>query len=799
MRMNRTTNPRVPGNTSLRVKKDGIVRFTRRNTKLTGRLRFPATAIKEAWKGEGMSKRVLLVATAVAMIASVFGAASPALGAGDANEPICPNEALSGFRPYLSDCRAYERVSAVYKQGQPAAMQVSADGTRALEAGLGVHAGTESDYREAVYEIARGATGWTATAVAPPTSQFPAQALQATSSDLGKTLWILRTHSQSLYAQDLYVKQGAEPAVKIGAEVPPAGAAGPPAEEKNFFFFDVAYKYAGSSADLSHVLFQANADDFLWPGDETSSSGTNHESLYEYAGVGNTRPNLVGVDGAGHVISECGTTLGATENQEAYNAVSASGDTVFFTAAGANARSCSSAVARMPEVSELYARLDATESVSLSEPSQQQCAACNVAIEKPASEGGAEKPAAFAGASEDGSKAFFLSEQEMFVGDSTVNLYEYDLDASAGQKIVRVSTGSAAPRVLGVSRVSEDGSHVYFVAEGVLTTEPNSEGHTPTENMPNLYVFARDAANPAGTLTFVATLAPELDSSDWGVFDERPVQATHDGRFLVFQSNAPLVEGDPGGTPQIFEYDAVTGALVRVSVGQLGYGPGTANANVSGATIQAQPFQRGGAVRGATSVALSEDGSTVVFGSFGALTPDAVPASESFAQSVYEYRSTGAIADGDVSLVSDGVNELPAEARGIDQSGDNIFFSTADQLLGETGDSQFDNYDARRDGGFSIQTPAAKCSGEACLGSANSAPQFGVPSSVSVPGGGNLAPPNPPTGKPAAGHTSRATKLTKALKACRRKPRRARLKCERKARRAYGSARKASRPHSRGR
>jgi hypothetical protein len=797
MRTNRTANPRVPGNTSLRLKKDGAIRFTRRNTKLTGRLRFPVTAIKEAWKGEGMSKRVLLVAIAVAMIASVFGAASPALGAGDANEPICPNEALSGFRPSLSDCRAYERVSAPFKSGQLAGLMLSADGTRALELGLGVHAGTESDYREAVYEVARDATGWTATAVAPPTSQFPAQALQATSSDLGKTLWLLRTHSQSLYAQDLYVKDGAGPAVKIGAEVPPAGAAGPPAGEKNFFFYNAAYRYAGASADLSHVFFQVIADDFLWPGDETSSKGTNSESLYEYAGTGNAQPNLVGVDGTGHLISECQTILGALGSQEAYNAVSASGDTVFFTAVGGNVESCEGL--RTPEVSELYARLDGTESVSLSEPSQRQCATCNVAIEKPASEGGAEKPAAFAGASEDGSKAFFLTEQEMFVGDSTMNLYEYDLGASGGQKIVRVSTGSAAPRVLGVSRVSEDGSRVYFVAEGVLTTEPSSEGQVPTENMPNLYVFARNAAHPAGTLIFVATLAPELDSTDWGPLDERPVQATRDGRFLVFQSSAPLVESATGETPQVFEYDAVTGALVRVSVGQHGYEPGTASADVSGATIQELPFERGAMTRGATNVALSEDGSTVVFGSFGALTAGAVPASESFAQSVYEYHSTGAIADGDVSLVSDGVNELAAEARGVDQSGDDIFFSTADQLLGETGDSQFDNYDARRDGGFLIPPPAARCSGEACLGSASSAPQFAVPPSVSVPGGGNLAPPKPATVKLVAGHTSRAAKLTKALKACRHKPRRARPKCERKARRAYGSARKASRPHSRGR
>ncbi len=74
-----------------------------------------------------------------------------------------------------------------------------------------------------------------------------------------------------------------------------------------------------------------------WPGYTPPS-----RSLYEYVGTGNAEPTLVGVanqealHGSPHVnegallISECATELGG-ENEK-YNALSGSGETVFFTA-----------------------------------------------------------------------------------------------------------------------------------------------------------------------------------------------------------------------------------------------------------------------------------------------------------------------------------------------------------------------------------------------------------------------------------------------------------------------------------
>jgi len=65
-----------------------------------------------------MRLRFLRMASGLSVVAGlvmVFSAS--ALGAGDANEASCPNEASSGFRSYLADCRGYELVTPAYKDG----------------------------------------------------------------------------------------------------------------------------------------------------------------------------------------------------------------------------------------------------------------------------------------------------------------------------------------------------------------------------------------------------------------------------------------------------------------------------------------------------------------------------------------------------------------------------------------------------------------------------------------------------------------------------------------------------------
>src|SRR4029077_17814828 len=133
-------------------------------------------------------------------------------------------------------------------------------------------------------------------------------------------------------------------------------------------------------------------------------------TVYEYAGTGHTSPSLVGVTGgrgSTALVSDCGTRLGSGTQEERngsmYNAISASGDRIFFTAVGTDDHVCG---ARQPLVDELFARGEPSsgepQTVAISCPSGlTPCADAN-----------------FEGASRDGSKVFFTSTQKLREGAS---------------------------------------------------------------------------------------------------------------------------------------------------------------------------------------------------------------------------------------------------------------------------------------------------------------------------------------------------------------------------------------------
>ncbi|HXB64669.1 MAG TPA: hypothetical protein VNV42_07315 [Solirubrobacteraceae bacterium] len=704
-----------------------------------------------------MLRQIWVGSWAVAILL-VFAWSASADASGDANVSACTNESLEGFRIDLPDCRAYEMVTPVFKEGAKVAVEaVSSDGSQVLANSLGAFAGTEgdADFTEgAIYLLTRSSQGWEASSVTPPVSRFPAQLYRAASPDAEASLWLMRTPAQSQYAEDAYVREADGSFVRLGPLIPPSAEQGPAAEADEFFYYNKGTSYAAASDNLSHALFELQTSTPLWPNDTTfvpSGATQVNRSLYESV-EGASRPELVGVESKGNLISDCETDLGSVESQDVYNAMSTDGGTVFFTAATDASGSCPGNV-RAPEVNELYARIGGIETVPISEPSASACPACDV----PATLAEGRMDAEFAGASEGGSKVFFLTEQALLGSDTSMNLYEYDLGASPGEKVVRVSvaTGGEAADVQGVARVSEDGSHVYFVARGVLTSGPNVEGREPMKGADNLYIYERDAAYPAGRLAFVATLCSgpgesgtvslaqcpstsaadeQGDFRDWMARDSRPVEATPDGRYLVFESVADLTPGDTSSQPQIFEYDAQTGELARVSTGEAGYAAGLANSNASASTIVVQKYLESVSPSEVSRLMVSNDGATVVFESAGALTPMAEPAAAAGAVSVYEYRSNGAIKDGNVFLISDGLSTRSSELLGLDASGNDIFFKTAASLVKNDTDTQEDVYDARVDGGFPVREAALPCEGETCLGSAAGLPVFGPPGSATVIG-----------------------------------------------------------------
>ena len=159
-------------------------------------------------------------------------------------------------------------------------------------------------------------------------------------------------------------------------------------------------------------------------------------------------------------------------------------------------------------------------------------------------------------------------------------------------------------------------------------------------------------------------------------------------------------------------------------------------------------------------------------------------------------------------LISDGrdasLYEYSPTVRlfGIDPSGGDALFLTADALVPQDGETQMALYDAREEGGFLAPALIPGCAGETCRGAPAATPQLQLPQTVNQPGGDNLPPPVEP--KPATKRESkpltRAQMLTKALKACKAKRnRRQRASCEAKAKSIYATKVKVAKRGSRAR
>jgi len=696
-----------------------------------------------------------------------------AVAAGDANEAQCPSatEVSPGFRTYLPDCRAYELVTPPEKGGarvEPVIFPTVADDGSSLvgkstDAFAGLSNGELRELSAAYYLFKRTSTGWSTTPLDPPRAALE-------SAGIEDSVW--GPASSGLEVPRLSLVNSAGAASEVGPVWPPTLGATPLGPHEDLPGGQ-PFEVRGAAREASRaIVFDLTKAAVFWPFDSTLPE--DGPSLYEYVGTANTVPTLVGVSGgpaSTTLISQCGTELGGLTGIR-YNAVSESGQTIYFTAAGADSVLCEGTE---PSANELFARIAGARTVAISEPSSEDCSGCDTSSSTDAN---------FEGASANGSKVFFTTTQALLGSDTSENLYEYDFnppEEGRQPKVVRVSAGAPAADVLGTTRISEDGSHVYFVARGILTNEPDRSlpsGHeVAQEGADNLYVYERDEAFPRGRVAFIAELCSDAgesgevgdplcptnlvpgfntDSELWGVgFRPGEAQATPDGNFLVFTSYGDLTPGDTSSAKQVFEYDAPAGTLVRISTGESGFNDdgnavGAGHFTNNDARIVTQAF---GGRGGALARTMADDGSYVFFQSPVGLTPQALndvlvtvnsESEPEYAQNVYEYH------DGSVYLISDGQDLGVEEQRssvqliGTSENGSDVFFSTTDNLVPQDTDTQVDFYDARSDGGFPAPSTARACEGESCEGPLGVAPVFEAPSSVTFSGNGNVAP-RPPT------------------------------------------------------
>jgi hypothetical protein len=649
----------------------------------------------------------------------------------------------------LPDNRAYEMVSPVHKNGAKFAgagytpIEVGEDGAHVDVPSIQCYGGSSCtadrfSLGEPV-EFSRTAAGWAPTFLAPPAASFP-QGSSFWSESADQEMALFSMSSAPGGQDDFYAREPSGSFADIGPITPPSDGV----TEGGYV------EQLTATADYSHVTWQQNQES-NHP-DEWGSLGVPKEpdgqyvdlEVYEYSGAcggqaecETAQPRLVGIDEAGKPF-DCPIRLAG---------MSGDGRTIVFTACGA-----------------LYARVDGGESE-----------AHTVKIAPAAEFEGVE------GVSADGSRVFFtehgsLYDSECFSGCQTLAEQRRLIDLSAGD------TSGFGPRVQGVIAISADSSHVYFVADGVLAPGAAPGSCTSTDQNDaaahcNLYVYESDARYPSGHVAFVASL-PEADLGEWEQ-GSRSIShngnVTPDGRFLVVESRGDLTPGDTrtDGATQIFRYDADPSGeeeaahvpqLIRVSIGADGYDD-DGNGGFGNAEI-ATPSRR--TVPGRQDPTMSNDGSRVFFQSPIGLTPRALDDVEvgttevshtaQYANNVYEWEQQGVgscpsgRASGCVYLISDGRDVTSGESvcsrsvclLGSDGSGDNVFFTTADQLLPQDTDTAVDIYDAQvcSAGEPCVQPappPLEPCQGEQCHGIPEPTPSLLAPGTATFNGEGNVA------------------------------------------------------------
>jgi len=705
---------------------------------------------------------------------------------------VMAGAALPGAAWALPEGRVYELVSPVYKGGFGVQdiEGVAPDGESVAFYSPGAFAGAPSGAFKPDYLARREASGWTTSPLMPPADLLP----DVTNFDLSPSLESAvvlgkpgaNSESASLAGStdEFMLHSTALPDTNAGWEI-----AGEPFEQQ--VPGTATLLYFGGSPDFCHLLLQTP---------EASEAGP--AGIYESdrgCGGQSTSLQLVGVNDEGQPISAlCRIGIGAGIGN-AFDAISDDGEEVFFSTAG-----CENSTVENPQ--QVFVRLGGARTLEISKLPSESDSCAEVSSCKKASE---RAPAEFAGASRDGSSVYFTTAAPLIGEDTDTgnDLYlakigcpedEPECEAAAREvrSLVQVSHdpngGEAA--VQGVLRVAPNGSRVYFVAGGDLLAAGarqtlEGEGRAvPRVGAENLYVYDDSAQAGAGGVAFIGDLCsghersgtvedrrcPSSTGNDMRLLTpECEVQtAGEDGRFLVFASFAQLLSGDTDATADVYRYDAVTGKLDRVSLGERGY---DANGNAGSFDAQIASCHRGGSVRNQYELdnrAISEDGSRIVFRTSAPLSP----AASNGLTNVYEWHETPD-GEGEVSLISGGSGDEPVEDVVISPTGSDIFFVTAQGLVPQDSDGTGDVYDARLDGGFPpAGTARQACSGDACQGPLTSPAPLLVPGSVAQAPGENLA---SPTGSAAPKKQRKAHGKRSQNKKRKRKARRARARGKR--------------------
>jgi DNA-binding beta-propeller fold protein YncE len=474
-----------------------------------------------------------------------------------------------------------------------------------------------------------------------------------------------------------------------------------------------------------------------------------------------------------------------------------------------------------------------------------------------------EASAVFVSASTDGSKIFFTDSHGLTpnstIGEGVEELEGGDLyvcnvvqeggklachlEDLTSKEVAMPSSENAA--VQGVPGVSDNGSYVYFVANGVLASQAGrghcafrstqeekeeTEGKIPVQSC-SLYMLHFNGTSWEKP-KFIAALTTE-DLHTWQLQTERgdlaptSSRVSPNGQFFAFMSNRSLTGYNNVDIhskirdEEVFLYKAIGEKVICASCNPTGVQPsGVFDTEQSGeglGLVIDRPKTWEGRwlaanVPGWTALSVERalyqsrylsDTGRLYFNSADPLVPAAKNAGKA---DVYQYEAQGEgtceSPTGCVSLISSGTSAHESAFLDASVSGNDVFLFTSEKLAPQADkDTAFDIYDAH------VCTSSSPCitpseekppacvaepSEATCKGPGTTVPALpGAPPS-SLPGPGNAGthevlgektsvPPKPKS-------ETRAQKLAKALKVCKKlKKKSKRVVCERQARKKYGT------------
>jgi len=322
------------------------------------------------------------------------------------------------------------------------------------------------------------------------------------------------------------------------------------------------------------------------------------------------------------------------------------------------------------------------------------------------------------GITKDAAKILFTSRSELTndantgesggtATDAGNDIYSYDVasgtltDLTVDTDPADVATGANVQAVYGAS---SDGSYIYFTATGNLAPGARP-GHT------SLYRWHD------GDIEFVAD-ADGLTGLGGG---QVRAYMTPDGRHFAFASTDRLTGYDNidpvTGLPHYEVYKASVDAPLECASCRGDGSPPTGDSYL--------PEYFG--LSGAGIRDMSDDGRRVFFHSLDAVVPKA----SSGLQQVYQYE------DGQISPISRPDGSSAATFLDASASGDDVFFSTYDDLVPSATSGDQAVFDARVGGGFPVAADT-RCASLACQPAATPAPPLAVAASVTFLGDGNV-------------------------------------------------------------